>query len=502
MATVSVPAEFFRGELRVYGDWREAFARELLQNSADAGARRVDIVCSDTDAGAQVTVTDDGCGMTADVLDRVFFALGRTTKTGPDSIGGFGRARIILCFAQRGYRLRTGHLDVDGAGGSYTVRTVDTAQPGCRFTIDLLDDTVDRTREAFRRLLRVCALPGLHVTVDGVEVVSRRTPTRAARVLRDAAGTGWARVYVTPGAGRLLVRVSGLMMFSRWLVGDDDVILELIPSRAREVLAASRDTLHTVYGDQLDAFVADLSRNRRRVLHPDSAPLKVRVPGGGFLSTEAAAQPGALTGAPEAGDVDRSGPSREQLLDRRPAAAGDLRPVTPWTQQPPHSGDPVGFDVFLLSDAADARVRRLARAWDPSRWTGGRRRALLLAWKAAVEVAMRLLLAHVGGDGVRWTVGWTFDVGVQAQHLQVGDGHVLTLNPVGDSGRAAFHLTRRGDRQRLLALALHEVAHVVVDGHDEAFAGLLTDLMAAVDVAAADRAIRSPGYPGRSAIAA
>ena len=147
-----------------------------------------------------------------------------------------------------------------------------------------------------------------------------------------------------------------------------------------------------------------------------------------------------------------------------------------------------------MADARTARVRKLARAWDPSFWderTGRRRRALLLAWKAAVSTALDLLVArHPELGEVLWTVGWTFDTEVKAVHRSAGKGHVLALNPVDEAGTMRYQISRRADRQRMLAIALHEVAHVGVENHDERFASLLTALFGELDPVEADRCMR------------
>lgn len=154
----------------------------------------------------------------------------------------------------------------------------------------------------------------------------------------------------------------------------------------------------------------------------------------------------------------------------------------------------VGVDVFLLADVDDGRTRALARAWDPSRWThrvGRQRRALLKAWEAAVAYSIDLLQQHVDPSSeVLWAVGWCFDPGVEAKAVNARDGHVFAVNPVDDAGRKRFRVSDRADRLRLLGLAMHEVAHVRSDRHDELFAGTLTELLSVVDQREADRRIR------------
>ena len=54
--TISLSPRFFENELKAYSDWREAFWRELVQNSVDAGCRNIDIhSCHNEDFAATLT---------------------------------------------------------------------------------------------------------------------------------------------------------------------------------------------------------------------------------------------------------------------------------------------------------------------------------------------------------------------------------------------------------------------------------------------------------------
>ena len=81
-----ISKDFFRKERSFYSDWHEAFFRELIQNSVDAGASNIDIDIVEDEAvsvfnqpkpssglATRITVTDDGSGMSLDVLDNVYF---------------------------------------------------------------------------------------------------------------------------------------------------------------------------------------------------------------------------------------------------------------------------------------------------------------------------------------------------------------------------------------------------------------------------------------------
>lgn len=58
-----------------------AFVRELVQNGIDAGATGIEVVVDrGSDGVATVRVTDDGCGMTMDVIESALLVLFRSTK--------------------------------------------------------------------------------------------------------------------------------------------------------------------------------------------------------------------------------------------------------------------------------------------------------------------------------------------------------------------------------------------------------------------------------------
>jgi len=130
---VATPKSFFVKERdQFYSDWQLSFFREFFQNSVDAGAKNINISVKevpargsfdDTADGSKtrtrVVVEDDGCGMTADVLDKVYFAIGQTTKDDGSSVGGYGRARLMTCFSQARYSILTKDRFVLGDGPDY-----------------------------------------------------------------------------------------------------------------------------------------------------------------------------------------------------------------------------------------------------------------------------------------------------------------------------------------------------------------------------------------------
>jgi len=139
---VTIHKSFFKKERDgFYSDWSIAFWRELFQNSVDAGAQNIRIYIDQKEGRGsfgnfrvdppnivRVVFADDGCGMSYDVLDDVYFAIGNTTKTADDgSVGGFGRARLMTCFSQDRYSILTQDNFVVGEGGDFDIYPLQNA---------------------------------------------------------------------------------------------------------------------------------------------------------------------------------------------------------------------------------------------------------------------------------------------------------------------------------------------------------------------------------------
>jgi HSP90 family molecular chaperone len=141
MPNISIPKSFFVKERRMYSQWQFAFWREFFQNSIDAGATRIDIELEQVDNVIRVEFRDNGCGMTREILENVYFSLGATTKGGEDQVGGFGRARILTCFSMKSYKIHTLDNLVIGEGGEYEIQKTD-ALAGTNVTVEMEDESL------------------------------------------------------------------------------------------------------------------------------------------------------------------------------------------------------------------------------------------------------------------------------------------------------------------------------------------------------------------------
>src|SRR4051812_8494226 len=93
--SVTIGADFFLRERQNYSNWRRAVIREVIQNSVDARAMRIEIDIKPRDGGKTISVKDNGVGMNRDTLQNVFLVVGETSKKDANTVGGFGRARNL-----------------------------------------------------------------------------------------------------------------------------------------------------------------------------------------------------------------------------------------------------------------------------------------------------------------------------------------------------------------------------------------------------------------------
>src|ERR1035437_6066516 len=166
---------------------------ELVMNSVDAGATRVEIVVVklNDDGDHSFKITDDGRGMgNREQILSVFEIFGLPHQDGDARYGRFrvGRGQI-MAHARVAWRSGQHHMFVDlradDASDGYILTTMDEYQPGCvvegEFFEDLRDLTYDLStsepdRSEIARLVRYIEIP---VIMNGV------------RINRDASAQKW-----------------------------------------------------------------------------------------------------------------------------------------------------------------------------------------------------------------------------------------------------------------------------------------------------------------------
>lgn len=212
MAHVKVPHSFFIKSRRDYSDWRWALIREFVQNSYDAGATRIEFYVQEVDSTTMLSVTDNGCGMTLDVMENALLCMGGSQKQ-DQSVGGFGVAKQLLYFANLSYSIHSGNTVIKGAGGTYQTEISGINVRGtrslisigaCDFTAKLMGVYITRYAANcyFERPVEI-TLNGKPLEQDSIEYDDE---------VDTELGTLWFR---DNGSGRnqIIVTLHGLPMF-------------------------------------------------------------------------------------------------------------------------------------------------------------------------------------------------------------------------------------------------------------------------------------------------
>ena len=340
ISQVVTPKSFFVQERdRFYSSWLASFWRELFQNSVDAGSKTIDITVSMepgkgsfgrdrvVDEVIRVNFNDDGCGMTQDVLDNVYFRLGESTKReAGGSVGGFGRARLMLAYANVRYSLLTGDRAVEGDGPHYAHQNVaEMAESlaaladrirqespddqrvadllagetrlraiaarggvkGCHFQVDInpkeypdrpnANPSVDKLMRTLSEYLKTSQVP-CKVIVNGEERKERLLKGPARRTLsatlEDGTEQQFATVHTSQGEKasfkrQVIVRVDGATMFTTHISSDVQVVIELDKALARDVLTSNRDSFREPYAAAFDVLKEELILDVKSALEKD-----------------------------------------------------------------------------------------------------------------------------------------------------------------------------------------------------------------------------------------
>jgi hypothetical protein len=505
MATIKLGSKFFRKERdNLYSDWPTAFWREMLQNSMDAGAGGIAIRIKPLGSGCEVFFGDSGHGMTREVIENTFFALGETTKEGTDGVGGFGRARILTCFSMDSYWFRTLGCEVTGKGAEYEIADVKSFYYGCDFKIVIDDKSASDMHDALKLVLSRSQID-IPVTINGdrwMEWMHRRRLTREL----DCGG-----VYVNNSQlskNLIIVRVKGLYMFDMYTTAKPQVIVEIDPKRSRSILTVNRDSFHHAYQNNLTQFLAEIAIDKRSALRSRKRKTRL-VRGLGVIVSESNRKPAAYRAGDSVSVVTGGSMFRRTVAETIAVSVGDSpmdeivfgnREVAP-ASRPVDTveseiveGDPIveGLpSVYINDETENPKVLKVISNFDPTKWVhaikkvrgeeqsyrkGSTYLKLLLAWRTAVEEAMRALLVKQSVGSVSWMIGWDFSDDTEACHVGVEGSHAICLNPVDKNGQLRYKISSRKDLMAMMALAKHEVAHVLEKYHDEDFSSLHTDI--------------------------
>lgn len=475
---IEVPQTYFaQSSAKDYsGDVGLALVREFAQNAADAGATRVTFEFLGENV---LRVSDDGRGCDATVVrERLLTPLG--SKKEADAVGGFGKAKELLFFANPSWRIVT--QDVVVVGSYLTVESFETErplQPGFVATVTLPPALWRTARDAARNFMR-CSERGVCWVLDGTEVST--DVKRPARAVKDF---GFAKAYLDKSSHDSVVylRTGGLLTGTRW--GSHArtcgrVIIE-VTKPSFEVLTPSRDWfredehrraveswLHALAVDHASALAEEQGDE---ILFHD---FEAFVPPSGFASDVLPSTAGAT--APVRFTVEASVSSAPMALSAEvieaamagikglPAGAAGI-PAGAVTTARPVRKAPQGFHLGLLPHIDGltriaARTGSKAQAKVAAKWLAKNAlvaQRVLAAWATAARILCRK--ANLTFD----SVGFTFANDVEAQFLRSNRRVAVLINPL------KFDINAPDAVEELIDRTIHEVTHYTARHHNEEF---------------------------------
>lgn len=174
--SVMLGDDFLSKALDDYQQWARAWWREAIQNCVDAGATTIRLDTRTlSDGRYEVTVTDNGKGMSADILFKKFLSLGSSgKKDSPTATGGFGEAKRLLLFPWCRWSILTngtdGPIGVVGHGFTYKkVPHLSASGTGTSLIITMpADKHVDPVDAEW--FISKCYLPDIKLYLNGTKI--------------------------------------------------------------------------------------------------------------------------------------------------------------------------------------------------------------------------------------------------------------------------------------------------------------------------------------------
>lgn len=461
---IQIGARYLReGIKRDYNDWRHAWAREVGQNSIDAGATRVDITVARNDDDTIVVWSDNGCGMTRDIVVNKFMALGESGKEGSDATGGFGVAGALIAFAQKSYSIRTDTIMARGSGSAYGIEEGLPYHKGVTLTVTMEGDEVSSIKNKIKRWVRFSSaktkfyLNG--VLLDGFK---RR---------KAKAETPWCKVYTARNipeySAMIHVRMNGQLMFSMWSSFNHHVIVDL-EGDSLSHLTANRDSLRWTYRSKLEKLTQEIYSNPNKIKPTDD------------FTTVWHGTEGLVRFDPDKPrKVSKIGFATDTV--KRPtnkAVAKDLVAALKGcdTQLKPVFEAKTIEEIQDLIDGHDVVIVNQTNKEVPRKWLPGHMNAhaykLLNRWIRVVQLAGSIL-----GRNEEVSIGWVFSHEARALYKYSSKhGHMILINPVmvKDTRFTNYWDNSTSSFYELVAAAIHEICHIDNDCHNDAFARDLT----------------------------
>lgn len=510
MPSVKFPVGAFRTATRDYTreDYNKGvdacFWRELLQNSRDAGAGRVDISLKTEGNITTVVYEDNGTGMSWETLENGMLTYSGTIKPN-GAAGGFGMAKCLLVFAPNACQIDTREHSVYIQGIDWDKLPSTENIKGTRFTITIdntgfsTDLQITPTIEGLRFLMDRSNMGDMKVVCNGERVyntslVPSAEPIRQWEEYKTSVYHLPKETPVKNTNGNPIVAVQHRGIWVMDMAVNPEVkgaVFVNIEDDAIKVLNASRVGI-AIYDlrNNIQNFISELAQSPKEAVRTKKFVQRWD----GSFNTITSKEKEAKDIASNIRYAQEDNPSKgvqQWIADNSAMVAGLFKPTAEGSI-PSAAFDPSRLVVDGL-DSYDLSQQLLTMSWSPAfmlvndreqdisaqflpETMGARAKQVLAVWSEMVKQFLLLTRSY----GVTYGVGFVFCDDRQAEWRKEKDGTTwFLINPIGEDGSMRFGMSDSVSRSKMIALAAHEVTHEIIEEnyHGDRFANKLTDMM-------------------------
>jgi len=465
---VEVPAEYFlKMAKNDYTNWKRALAREFYQNSIDARASVIEVTADVS--RRRIKVVDDGIGMDERVLLNKLLVLGGSEKAA-GSVGAFGKAKELLFFSWKSYKIRTQNWLVTGRGADFKLQRLDAYVKGTEVEIEIQDEeSINELMSSFRDV--ACLMQTkTRIMVGGSRM--QCCMYCGTKVLEEP----WCAVYQTKCRDSHIarVRIGGVWMFDWWIGrGAGEIVIELTKSSVA-CLTSNRDHLKGEYRAPIEALLRRIMIDKKSALESKTKDVLEQIQGTGRIRVDEQQMQ-------EAEETKKSG-DWKQLGDRvkklsqlaEEVAVGrvqDLMSENYTVHEFRNRLKLIGYkpDFCVLHSSEFGKVSRVMKQQQSG-----------LLGRMWTEVVKQVLLDN--STYIEFTAGFTFKDQQDASMVKSNGQVSFLLNPLHLGVKSGIYQKLFSNRailmEELKALAVHEVTHLQYTEHDEEFSSAMETVRA------------------------
>lgn len=508
---VKIPHSYFTEVTEDYGNWREMWWREVIQNAVDAGATKIECkVKEQADGTWLVSCRDNGHGMDLDTIENVFFTLRASQKWGAARHGGFGEAKKLIALAWIKFRVLSRDVEVVGNGAEWPKLGVYEGGEDIGGTlIEVVMPADKHTQEAAAiSYIQKCYIPNVQFTVNDELYSANLSSGEFKRNLSLGSKLFYNKHIKDLHA--VMIRSNGLYMFDYSLPTDFKgvIFVEVYPKkdfpRPQDIFVSSRMAFKYRVDEDLraevESVVSKATADIKQALRAPDALLRKKYEGIGFFTTAKVDARKAIMRdiagpLPEADPGKSLSMSKEVLKlaasfitdsyqeDLRDARGDESRLVTALDAEvakimleSPLKGESHleaaiaqlvwKPDFININDESVREGFKLEKRFEPATMTASVY-ALARLWASYI----RFILMNMGSR-VEWGTGFLFSEEAQGMYYR-GEGQKwILLNPYNLETRKLLSIRSEADVREIFETGMHESAHVLdgSDYHGEGFA--------------------------------